>query len=485
MTALDPRTPIIVGVGVATQRPERVEDGVEATALMRVATEHALADCGAPQLGDRIDACLVPEGIWSYPDPGRLVLDGRSPGARTLLAAVGVLQQTLFSRGATDIASGRCEAVLICGAETMWSTRAFASSGVGIPVTTQGDDVHPEVRLDPADEIITDVEIHRGLAVPAHQYAVIESARRAALRRSPEDHATAVAEGVARLSSVAAANPDAWIRTPMSTAEVLAAPMIATPYTRPSISQWTVDQAAASIMTSVGTAERLGIPRDRWVFAVLGVESNLMVPLTERALMGRSPAMAAAAAGARSAGVDLAAADLLEIYSCFPAAVSVQCEELGIEPGRQLSVTGGMHFAGGPLNSFSLQAMSMMVDQLREGAGATALVTSISGMITKFGAGTWSTAPPQRPFRSLDVSDEAGRRTARVAVDPDYAGRSVIAGWTVGHTRGVPAEAVVVCDTPDGMRAVATSTDPDLAAALTAGEWVGRTVEVRGPLLLG
>ena len=52
-------------------------------------------------------------------------------------------------------------------------------------------------------------------------------------------------------------------------------------------------------------------------------------------------------------------------------------------------------------------------------------------------------------------------------------------GYTVVHEHGTPTAAVAVVDTPLGARSVATSTNRELAAAMTADEWIGRTVTVR------
>ena len=147
-------------------------------------------------------------------------------------------------------------------------------------------------------------------------------------------------------------------------------------------------------------------------------------------------------------------AALREIYSCFPAAVQIQCAELGIDVDGDLTVTGGMHFAGGPLNSFSLQALAALVPTLRERHDEVALVTSVSGMMTKFGAGLWS-ASPNDAFRSIDVTESAGDAT----------------------------EAVVIADVPSGTRAVAVSRDAEVIAAFRGEEWVGRSVMVDGPVL--
>ena len=212
-----------------------------------------------------------------------------------------------------------------------------------------------------------------------------------------------------------------------------------------------------------------------------------MVPLTERAELHRSPAAASVGAAlGQAAGIHLGDIDLLELYSCFPAAVQMQCRELGIDPAaRPLTMTGGMHFAGGPLNSFSLQALATIVPMLRAEPSSTALVTSVSGMVTKFGAGIWSATPPTRPFAHHDVTETARATTATRTIDPDFAGPATVAGYTVGHRGGAPTEGVVIADTPTGTRAVAATTDPSLLEALHHGEWVGRTVTVDGATLLG
>jgi len=264
--------------------------------------------------------------------------------------------------------------------------------------------------------------------------------------------------------------------------------MVAEPYTKPSCSQWNVDQAAAFLLTSVEVAEALGIPRDQWVFPHAGAESNHMVSLSERRHLHRSPAIAEVGrALADAVGTPLTEVELLEIYSCFPAAVQMQCAELGIalEPARPPTVTGGMHFGGGPFNSFTFQALARLVTGLREEPTAAALLTSVSGLMTKMGGGVWSCRPPRQAFVNTDVSAAAEAATPIVAVDADAEGPATIAGYTIGHTKAGAVDAVVVADTADGTRAVARTSDADLVADLRDGEWCGRTVSVRGAELLG
>lgn len=412
---------VLVGVGQVVQR----EPGeLDAVGLMAAAARAAADDAGAPELLARLDAVLVPEGMWSPGDAGRAVAVALgSPTARTVLARVGVLQTTPIAWAA----SGRAGVVLVVGGEARASERAgFAAA----PLPPGPADEE----WAPAADILTAVEIERGLAVPVQSYAVQQSA----LGTAGLD---VLWDGFAE---VAATNPHAWDPAPSK-----ADRMVSTPYARRHCSQWNVDMAAALLFCSTAVADAVGVPVERRVHPHAVVESNHMVPVSERARLDRSPAVAAV-------GRALDPADHVDLYSCFPSAVLIQAAELGIDTRRPLTVTGGMAFAGGPLNSAVLHAVASTADVLRADPGSTGLVTAVSGMLTKHGASTWSTAPPDAGFRFADVSEEARATTDTVEVDPAFRGEAVVDGSTVVHDRGGPALAVVVGTTRAGARVLAT-----------------------------
>ena len=261
--------------------------------------------------------------------------------------------------------------------------------------------------------------------------------------------------------------------------------MLAWPYTKLHCSQWNVDQAAGLIICSTAAADRYGVPIDRRVFAHLGVESNLMVPVTLRGEIHRSPAVAVVGhAVQHHVGVAPADIELLDLYSCFPAAVRVQVAEWGIDPTRDLTLTGGMTFGGGPLNNYTLQAVVRMAHLARAEPHTTALVTNVSGMLTKFGASVWSCTPPNRPFAALDVTDAATAATATVGLDPDHAGPAEVVTYTVAFDKDSPIQGIVVGQTADGTRVLATTADPATMADMTATDWCARRVTVSGPDLV-
>ena len=114
----------------------------------------------------------------------------------------------------------------------------------------------------------------------------------------------------------------------------------------------------------------------------------------------------------------------------------MQLRELGIRDARPPSVTGGMAFAGGPLNHFVFQALVRMAGVLRADPGSTGLVTAVSGMLTKQGVSLWSSEPGAAAFAHDDVSEATARETAAVARRRLRKGRATVATYTVFYTAG-------------------------------------------------
>ena len=489
---MDPRTPVLVGVGTVLQREDDPARAQEAVSLMVAAARLAADDSRAPALLDRVDLVAVPRGIWSYADPARLVAADIGATARSLVAEIGILQQSVISHACLEIAAGRSETVLVCGGEAKHRALQAMLAGGAAPEREDAGAV-PDLALRPAGDILAPVEISRHLAVPAHQYAVIESALRHAAGRTPEAHGRHLGALWGRFARVAAANPDAWDRSAPGD-EAIVRPagrnrVVAAPYTRLLCSQWNVDQAAALLLTTVERASSAGVPRERWVFPLASVESNHMLPLTARAELHRWPAFRIAARrlaeladggdrGAAGAGTDGGPVDL---YSCFPAAVQVQADELGLAHEAPLTVTGGMTFAGGPLNSYVLQSTATMARVLRERPGERGLVTCVSGMLTKPALALWSTEPREGGFVRDDVGARAASATGQRPIDDAATGRATVVGATSLPEGGELARAVAIVEFDDGRRSIAVAEDPDLARAWAEQDAVGSAVRVSAP----
>jgi acetyl-CoA C-acetyltransferase len=478
---IDPRTPVLVGAGVASRREEDPARALEPSALMQEALARAGDDAGAPALLRDADLIAVPRGFWTYPDPGRLVAHGLGAAkAKTLLCEIGVLQTTLFAEAARAIAQG-ADVVLVTGGEARHRAARARAAGAPEGLSAQPPGCAPDRVLRPDAEIVHPIEIARRFVVPVAQYALLENALRREAGLSVEAQRRELAAFWAGFGRVAAANPQAWNREPPD-AEALADsdgrnPLLAFPYGRHHCSQWTVDQAAGLIFCSAERARRAGIPERRFVFPRAVAESNHMRSLVTRATLARSPGFGLAWRRALElSGLAPEELSLRELYSCFPSAVRIQLRELGLSPEPVPTVTGGMAFAGGPLNNFVLQALARIAELLRERGGA-ALLTAVSGMLTKQGVSLWS-CEPGAGFGHADVSREAeGAEAPRTLADAGE-GEGTIAGYTVVREPKAPLRTVAIVDLDTGLRTLADSDDPDLAGEAMWRELAGLRVRV-------
>jgi acetyl-CoA C-acetyltransferase len=478
------QAPVLVGIGTATQREDDPTLALEPVALMIQAARRAGLDIGNPSALGEVERILVPKGRWCYGDPAREI--ARAIGTQravTVLSTIGVLQQSLIADTCRRIADGEIDTALVIGGDTGY--RILRSTITGIPAleSKQGD--APDILFAPHHELRHPAELRAGLKMPVGLYAIIESAFRARRRWSIEAHRDRLAALYARFSEIAANNPEAWTKQSLSAEEIRSTsdrnPMQALPYTKHHCSSWNVDQAAALVFCSAQKAEALSIARERWIFPWASTESNHMVPVCARAELDRCPgARIAGEATLAPFGLDVTGIDLIELYSCFPIAVEAYAAELGIDPAQDLTVTGGMSFAGGPYNNYVLQATARMVKLLRQGRGRTGLVSSVSGVLTKQGFGLWSTQPAPEGFRFADVTEEVARVSVARDVAMDPAGPARVAGYTVLHDRGRPPIGVAILDLAEGRRAVASSDDAALISRMQDGELCGAAVTVDG-----
>jgi len=476
---IDPRTPVLVGVGTAS-------DDAEAAELMAAATEAALADAGGRGLAAGVDRVAVPQGSWAYPDPARLVAE--RIGARratTYLVELGIPQQSLVNEALAAIVSGTCGVAVVVGGESKRWARDQEKAGRPAGETAQPGAI-PDVVRTRAEPPIEPVEIAHRLWDPVQQYAMIDNALRAADGRTVAEHRAELSELWARFSQVSVGNPDAafgrvvdatWLATPSPDNRPLAFP-----YNKWHSTQWTVNQAAALVLCSVGTAERCGVPADRWVFPRVGLESSHSVSVLRRASISTWPAMEVLGqTAAARLGRPLAELEVTELYSCFPAAVRVQQRALDLDPAGTPTVTGGMAFAGGPFNNFVLQSLAAVVRQLRDDPGRLGLVTTVSGLLTKPGLGVWSARPDGRPPLLADLAYEVASVTdtfEAVETLDGYDGGGTVATYTVTYDGMDPVRVVAVCDTDDGRRCVSMNDDPALVAAACAEELIGTRVRI-------
>jgi acetyl-CoA C-acetyltransferase len=492
--SLDPRQPVLVGIGTCMQREDVLARSKEPMDLMLQAVRRAGIDAAGANGGDMralssVQHIAVPKGRWRYRNPaGEIARHIGAKAATTVLASVGVLQQSLIGDACDRIAKGDMDCALIVGADA--GHRLLCAKKNGERAGERQQDDLPDVSLAPKEELLHPAELHAGLRMPVALYALLESAWRAKNGLTVDAHRAQLGRLYQRLSEVAANNPEAWRKTSFSAQEISQAsernPMQAFPYTRRHCATWNVDQAAALLICSAGHAQALGIAPSKWVYAAASSESNHMVPVSARAdLAACDGARLAGHAALAAAGITASQLDLVELYSCFPIAVEAYAQELGIPLTRDLTVTGGMPFAGGPFNNYVLQATCRMAELLRQEHGSSrrvGLVSSVSGIMTKQGFGIWASQPGDSGFAFDDVSADTALQQQTKEVSLSFQGRAAIAGYTVLYDKAQAPRALVLADTDTGCRALAWSSDPALLSRMEGSEFCGTSISMQDSL---
>ncbi len=473
-------------MGQFLNRSDSLDDALEPAALMEQAVLAASTDAklDGPPKADAVR--VVGQLSWRYGNLPRFLAErlGLAPAHLDYTTMGGNSPQSLVNMTALQIQSGEIDIAILAGGEATRSRQRGRAAGVefdwpksepGDEPTIVGDDLH----------MAMDAEIERGIGAPVQIYPMFESAIRAASGRSVEEHQAHLGRLYAGLSKVAAQNPYAWIRDEKSADEIVTVTdrnrMIGLPYPKLMNSNNGVDMAAALVMCSVGEARRLGVPEDRWVFPHAGTDCHEHQFVSHRDTFTRTPAIEI---GGRRvlelAGVDIDDISVIDLYSCFPAAVQLGARSLGIDLAtRQWSRTGGMTFAGGPWNNYVMHAIATVVNDLRDRPGEYGLVWANGGFVTKHAFGVYSTTPPAefRHDKPQAIVDALPRR--ELATVAEAAGPATIEAYTVMFDRdGAPERSIATLLIDDGRRAWGTSNSSDVTAAMCEGEWVGRTVEL-------
>jgi acetyl-CoA C-acetyltransferase len=483
--AVPPRTPVLVGAAQLSQRAEDPALAREPIVLMRDALRAAAEDAGAPALLAQADSIRVTQGFHDYGNPAAWLagqLGAASP--QTVLATIsGTGVQQMIDDAAAGILAGRRDVVLIAGGEAERSARRLKRAG-GTPERTKVDAPPPDLVVgERAADWRTNPDISAGLHGAPNLFALFETALRHHLGLDVAAHRARIGALWARFAAVAAANPDAWVRSAPSAEQIAAPgegnPWVSYPYTKLLVANAAVDQAAALILCSAEAARRAGVPESRWVYLVAATEAVVVRHVSERVELFEEPPLRIAGPRALElAGVEAAALDFVDLYSCFPVAVQLAAEALGLPLERPLTVTGGLTFAGGPLNSYVIHAIATTMARLRERPDATALVSSVGGFFSKHAFGVYAGHPPAAPFRCENLAGEV-RALPRRVCDLASVGPARVEAYTIAHPRSRPPHAVLAVRTPEETRSWARSSDPSLLAALEREDWVGREVRVR------
>ena len=497
---VDPRTPVIVGVGQFT---ERIDDpgyrGMSSVDLATEAVRAALADTGA-DVAAVAKAIQVFAGLRQFEicTPFDKPLLGASDNyVRSVAKRVGadpvraVLEpiggngpQKLVTEFAGEIATGEIEVALILGSEPGSTAKYFADRD-DKPDYTEHVGGQLEDRGYGFEKYMSEYTAKHGLTGAPVQYGLLDNARRARLGLSVDEYRHEMAELFAPFSKVAAKNPFSSSPVERSVEEIETVTddnrMICDPYPRLMVARDTVNQGAAAIVMSVEAARRLDVPEEKWVY-LRGHADQTEQDLLDRVDLHVSySARQAVAEALRTAGIEIDDVSTFDLYSCFPFPVYAVCDGSGLatDDARGLTLTGGLPYFGGPGNSYSLHGIAETVAEMRERPGKFGLVGANGGVMSKYSVGVYSTEPGDwRPDRSKELQDDIAA-LPKIPVTRNADGPGTIETYSVRYDWPVTTGVIIGRLDTDGSRFMALSEDEDLVALMTGGDPIGAHIAVK------
>ena len=328
----------------------------------------------------------------------------------------------------------------------------------------------------------SDEETRHGALAPTFVYPLFETALRADAGRGVDEHQKYVSQLWSTFAAVAAGNPNAWSREPWSPEDIQTVTpdnrMVVFPYAKRMCANIDVDQGAAFVMCALETARAAGVADERMIYLHAGAEAHDHWFLTERDDLTRSPGIAATIGDALDGrGDHCRRRGALRPLLVLPVSGADRARrELGLADDdlRPLTVTGGLGFAGGPVNNYPTHAIAQMVEVLRAEPDAYGLTTALGWYVTKHAAGVWSGRPPADGYRRVDPAATQGRvdaqprRSAAGAID----GSVTLEATAVAFERdGSPAS---------GSRLHASMTDAARSPSVATPTSSGRSPRSRG-----
>lgn len=495
-----PNTPVLIGAGQFVHRGDVSECPPSQGLLERAATQAAL-DAGlsisslteldsVSVVGFTIDA---PGPIKDLPFPRlrnapKTLADALKARPRTLeyTHMGGNTPQALVNAIAERIAERDTEFALIAGAEFLGALRKLMMSGHDLSAWTDPDAEAeaPSVFGDPRDGCSLQEAAH-GLALPVNTYPLFQNALRAHLGESLSDHQVRLGRLFAPFTSIAKENPYAWLPKERTAAEIAnvtdANRYVGWPYTKYMNAIMDVNQSAAVLLCSVEKAQALGVPEEKRVYLHGCADAAELWNPLDRVNYYTSPAISVAAAEALDmAGKTVDDLEFFDIYSCFPCAVQIACNEIGVahDDPRGLTLTGGLPYFGGPGNNYSMHGIAEAVSRARARPGAFGLVTANGWFLTKHAMGVYSTTPFEGQWRRRPPAEYQSTIDAQphpdIVTEPQ--GDATIETYTVAHGREGPKYAIIIGRDAANRRFVARSEKGrnDICEALTTTEGVGR-----------
>ena len=496
------RIPILVGTGQVTQREPDPALALSPMDLTATSGRKAAEDSGAgAALLKSLDTIVLLRSFsdtsWrficpfgKYANPPRSLANrlGLENSTRLIYTHPGGnMPQWCVNRMFEMITRGEMEAGMIAGGEALATQKNAQRGGLKLDWNEDPGGSFEEWGVDKRGW--SDIEDRHRMAGAIFAYPMFENAIRGDKGRSISEHSLEMSRLFSNFASVAANNPLADRRQGFTAKQIATVssynPYIGFPYTKLMNSNAFIDQSAAIILTSVAKAKELGIPKEKWVYLHGCADAYDHWYLSDRINFHSSPAMSKVAQEAfEMADCTLADIDALDLYSCFPSAVQIACDEMGVslDDPRGLTITGGLPYFGGPGNNYVTHSIAEMINKVRAQPGIKGLVTANGNYVTKQSAGIYSAEPAEKPFAPKDPSIyQAEINSQKGPSVTEFAnGDASIETYTIMHDRKGPSFGILFGRLSDGSRFIAnTPDDVELMLSMTLEDYLGVSGKVK------
>ena len=478
----------VVAVGVGNiQQYGNYKDLDEALILMDIATKKAILD-SSKSIINFIDEIRIPEGFWQYKDPGKWIASNNKfkNNPITYVSKIGILQQNLINQAIQKIQNGEINASLIVGGESRYKMiRAFKEQKEYKETPLITDPNHYQ-EADTA--LFFDEEINELSMMAVGYYAIMENAYRYSKDREIPKHNLKLAMLYEEFSKIASTNKNSWSNQKYSAQDIMQTgsknSYQAFPYNKLHCTSWNVNQASALILCSEDVADNLNIPYKKRIYPLASSENNHMLALIERENLVNPAGMKLAAKYIinilSSLNRDI---DYYDLYSCFPIAVQMFCDSLELNQSSPLTITGGMPFAGGPLNHYVLSSTTQLIEKLRQSSNKIGLITGVSGLMTKQSYALWSDKYFDN-FSYVDVTSKAKEFDKPLPLSNKKSGTATIVGYTILLDENKNKKAVIYAELNDKKRLILNSKNLEAIESMENTEWVGKKIKFRNGSLV-
>ena len=464
---------VIIGVGDYVDKSK--ENGLNLQNLLAEACSSAIQDSGVKNLNSHIDYIGVVrfsidfltatnQSSFQYSNFPRTLGNKLGISAKEEVYAPmgGNSPQVLLDDALSKISAKEIDCALLSGGEALQTMIARLKSGLPLDWLDEPGG-SPEMIGNNAIGFSDHEKLH-GMDLPTNVYPLFANALRKEENKSAKTHLKECSDLFSEFSKIAADNPLSWFPTYRSSEEISEVTpnnrMIGFPYTKYLNSIIRVNMSSAFILVSQKKADELNIPNSKRIYVHGCSILDDIWNVTERPNFHSSPAIKKCVTQTLDeAEISLSDIKYFDLYSCFPSAVQIAKKELGIpREKKDLTVTGGLPYFGGPGNSYTMFSTTEMVRRLRNDPKSFGLLTANSWFITKHAAVIMS-SKPSKPYEKIKNSAEQKKINQKAITNftENPEGKGKIDTYTVINGRKGLEFALIIGTLENGSHFIANS----------------------------